>query len=669
MRKTMKRTLISFLLLCAVPLAAFSSGASQVEDLFWSRQWTALESTLNAPDYESSSRDRVMYANSLWLQGKWAPAMEIFLEERNSLPDKLRPYADMLIALGFERTGSPQKAREVAMSLWSIEEWFLSPYVAYALGRIALGEGNVPEARGWFRAMYERAADTSLRRQALESLIRLPDPDPRDGISLLEIAPFHKGALALVRQDPGVDDDTTAFPLGYAAFFSGDHEEAVLHFRRVSPDSPNAERARFFMARSLSRLGRGDEALDLWGELALTSSRYFQSSVESISRMAAESGGKAMEMLNGIALSGPEDPAAAALAELANLFARKNDEERALVFEDMLLEKYPKSRFAGAALWEKGWSAWKHGDVRAADAAWTRALEAGNDRRQETRLLYWAARANERLGDSRTASALLERLRNNFPIDYYTFLAFPEGGVRVDDNVPKVLAGEEGELADWGFVIYARMEMASSDRPAGRFASARLAMWLGDARGAFVDALPLFSMLSSFTPLPRPVLEVLYPKAREREVLEASSRFGVDPLDVWAIMRRESAFDEEAVSTAGAMGLMQLMPPTARENAAMLGLKEGDYFDPSRNIILGTHHFSRLLKMFDRIEWSIAAYNAGQGAVGRWLPPKGPVEEWIEDIPYGETREFVRQVMANRNIYRITYPDIAANVKDPEDAE
>jgi len=202
--------------------------------------------------------------------------------------------------------------------------------------------------------------------------------------------------------------------------------------------------------------------------------------------------------------------------------------------------------------------------------------------------------------------------------------------------------------------------MASSDAPAGRFASARLALWLGDARSAFLDALPLFSMLSSFDPLPRPVLETLYPKAREREVLEASARFGVDPLDVWAIMRRESAFDEEAVSPAGAMGLMQLMPPTARENAAMLGEKEGDFFDPARNIILGTHHFSRLLKMFDRIEWAIAAYNAGQGAVGRWLPPKGPIEEWIEDIPYGETREFVRQIMANRNIYRITYPDIAA---------
>ncbi|HPK42943.1 MAG TPA: transglycosylase SLT domain-containing protein, partial [Synergistales bacterium] len=72
----------------------------------------------------------------------------------------------------------------------------------------------------------------------------------------------------------------------------------------------------------------------------------------------------------------------------------------------------------------------------------------------------------------------------------------------------------------------------------------------------------------------------------------------------------------------------------------------------------GTHHFSRLTRIFDRVEFAVAAYNAGQGAVGRWLPPKGPIEEWVEDIPYGETREFVRQVMANRYIYRSIYPDI-----------
>jgi len=629
---------------------------SKVEEFFWSRQWKALEQEIRSQGSGSSSRDRVLYANALWLQGRWAPALEVFLEERNTLPEKMRPFADMLIALGFERTGNPQKAREVALSLWNVEEWFLSPYVAYALGRISLSEGNGSEAGGWFRAMAERTRDPGLKRQALEALIKLPAPRVEDALALLELAPFHRGALKIIREAADADDPRTAFPIGYAAFFSGDLEQAVKHLGRVPESDRLFGRALFYRARSLARLGGSDEAVMLWKTLATGDQGYGQSSVESISRLALEGNRIAMEALSDIAMSGPDDPAAASISELVDIFASRNDDAMALAMEQMLLERFPKSRFAGSVLWEKGWTAWKHGNARAADSAWTKALEAGNDKRQESRLLYWAARASAKQGDTRTASALYERLKTNYPIDYYTFLAFPDGPVPLTNSVPESLSGAGGELSDWGFVIYARMELAGSDDPAGRFAAARLALWMRDARGAFMDAVPLAKMIPGFKTVPVPLLEALYPLARESEVLAAAGRFGVDPIDVWSIMRRESAFDEEAVSPVGAMGLMQLMPPTARENAKMLGEKDGDYFDPSKNILLGTHHFSRLMKMFDRIEWAIAAYNAGQGSVGKWLPQKGTIEEWIEDIPFGETREFVRQVMANRHIYRMTYP-------------
>lgn len=632
--------------------------SSKVEEFFWSRQWTALEQAVDPEGNNPSTRDRVMYANALWLQGKWAPALEIFLEERSSLPEKIRPFADMLITLGFERTGQPQKARETALSLWSTEEWFLSPYVAYALGRIALGEGNESEAEGWFRAMVSRALEPGLRRQALEALIKLPGPHVEDALALLDVDPFHRGALKLVRAAADPDDPRTAFPLGYVAFFSGDYEQAARQLGRVKEGDQLFGRASFFRARSLARLGRPDEAAALWKDLAMKDERYWQSSVESISRMALDDNEVAMKALSDISSSGPDGSAAVAILELAGIFARRNDGTRASSMENALLERFPKSRFAASVLWEKGWTAWKHGDVRSADSAWTKALEAGNDKRQESRLLYWAARASEKLGDTRTASELFARLKENLPLDYYTFLAFPGGAVSVTDAVPESLSGAEGELADWGFVIYARMELADSSDPAARFAAARLALWMGDARGAFMDAAPLTQMIPGFKLIPVPLLEALYPMARMGDVLSAARRFGVDPLDVWSIMRRESAFNEEAASSVGAMGLMQLMPPTAKENARILGEKEGDYFEPLKNILLGTHHFSRLLKMFDRIEWAIAAYNAGQGSVSKWLPQKASVEEWVEDIPFDETREFVRQVMANRQIYRMTYPEM-----------
>ena len=644
----------SLLVFCTCSTAL--SQGSKVEDLFWSRQWKALEEAVRAEGKNPSAKERVLYANSLWLQGKWAPALEIFLDERDSLPATIRPYADMLIALGFERTGNPSRAGEVALSLWKIKEWSLSPYVAYALGRLALAEGDQAGASGWFRAMAERARDPGLKRQALEAIIRLPDQGVDDALSLLEVSPFNRSALRIIREKGAVGDTRTAFPLGYAAFFSGELEEAARQLGRVPETDKQSGRAFFFRARALARLGRSGDAVAVWKELAMYDPGYWQSSVESISRMASDGNQSAMDALSAIASTGPDDPASAALSEMAAIFARRKDESRAAALEKLLLERFPSSRFAASALWERGWTDWKKGDLRAADSAWTKALDAGNDRRQESRLLFWAARASSKLGDARTASSLLERLKSDHPLDYYTFLAFPEGGLPVVDRVPENLSGAGGELSDWGFVIYARMELSGSGDPAGRFAAARLSLWLGDARGAFTDSVTLARMIPSFRYLPIPLMEVLYPKARERDVIAAAKRFGVDPGDVWSIMRRESAFDEEAASPVGAMGLMQLMPPTARENAKMLGEQGENFFEPAKNILLGTHHFSRLLKMFDRIEWAIAAYNAGQGSVGKWLPQKGTIEEWVEDIPFGETREFVRQVMANRRIYGITYP-------------
>jgi len=656
MRKSLKY--FGAVLLMVLLFPASEVKALEIEDLFWSRQWTALETKVRSLGDQASPKERVIFANALWLQRKWAPALEILLEERKGLPEGLKPFSDMLILLGFERTGDDRKAEEAALSLWKGDDWVLAPHVAYALGRLSLKGGRVEEAKKWYGAMAGGAKDTALRKQALEALLRLPEPDPKYALALLEIAPFHRGALSMIRKDPGPEDPRTAFPLGYASFFSGNLEEALTQLGRVPREAPCFERAAFFRARALSNLGRADEALPVWKELSLGGSRYSQPSIELISRMAREKGGEALEALVEISDTAQGDPAASALAELAGLFAGAGDEKEASRYEAILLDRYPTSRFAAAALWEKGWSAWKKGDIRAADGAWTRALDAGNDPRQESRLLFWAARANEKLGDSRTSSGLLERLRKGYPTDYYTYLAFPSEPPRIRDLPAQRAAGEGGELAEWGFVIYARMVLSLSSDAATRAASAKLALWLGDARGAFLDSIPFASTLGRTDPLPRALLEGLYPRARERDVMAASARFGVDPVDVWAIMRRESAFDEEAVSSAGAMGLMQLMPPTARENALMLGEKEGDYFDPAKNILLGTHHFSRLTRIFDRVEFAVAAYNAGQGAVGRWLPPKGPIEEWVEDIPYGETREFVRQVMANRYVYRAIYPDI-----------
>jgi soluble lytic murein transglycosylase len=136
---------------------------------------------------------------------------------------------------------------------------------------------------------------------------------------------------------------------------------------------------------------------------------------------------------------------------------------------------------------------------------------------------------------------------------------------------------------------------------------------------------------------------------------------------IHGIMRQESQFDRQAVSGAGARGMMQLMPTTAREQAGQLGLPY-DYMrltsDPGYNMELGTAYFGRMMDAFGgNYVLAIAAYNAGAGNVRKWLASNGDprsggidIVNWIEAIPFSETRGYVQNVLANAVVYDTINP-------------
>ncbi|HWU03716.1 MAG TPA: transglycosylase SLT domain-containing protein, partial [Novosphingobium sp.] len=139
---------------------------------------------------------------------------------------------------------------------------------------------------------------------------------------------------------------------------------------------------------------------------------------------------------------------------------------------------------------------------------------------------------------------------------------------------------------------------------------------------------------------------------------------------VHAIARQESQFSQNAQSRTGALGLMQLMPATAADQSRKLGLPYspgGLTADPLYNMTVGDAYFQRLLTSFDgSYPLAIAAYNAGPGNVRKWLaangdPRTGAVEwvEWIERIPYSETRNYVAHVMENMVTYEAMHPERA----------
>ena len=137
------------------------------------------------------------------------------------------------------------------------------------------------------------------------------------------------------------------------------------------------------------------------------------------------------------------------------------------------------------------------------------------------------------------------------------------------------------------------------------------------------------------------------------ETAAAAARTGVRENVLFGIMKRESKFDPNALSARGAVGLMQLMPPTAREAAQRLGDEALSPFVPEQNVMLGAAHFAYLHAKFRRrLPLSVAAYNAGAAAVSKWgADEASDWIEWIEDIPYPQTREYVRSVLENIEIY------------------
>jgi soluble lytic murein transglycosylase len=150
---------------------------------------------------------------------------------------------------------------------------------------------------------------------------------------------------------------------------------------------------------------------------------------------------------------------------------------------------------------------------------------------------------------------------------------------------------------------------------------------------------------------------LLYPRPHADAVAAAVKLTEVEPQLLYGVIRQESLFRADAASSAGALGLAQLMPGTARATARRWQLpapQRADLFDPNVNITLAAAHVAELLQRFDAaLPVALGAYNAGEAAAARWLPEDAVDSDvWVENIPYNETRAYVRRVLWHSLVYR-----------------
>jgi soluble lytic murein transglycosylase len=244
------------------------------------------------------------------------------------------------------------------------------------------------------------------------------------------------------------------------------------------------------------------------------------------------------------------------------------------------------------------------------------------------------------------------------PLSYYAFLAKP-GAIKLEDGVPAGLMPKPTLLEDWGFAYYAKLKMQRA-KATGRelYRSMELSEWLGEEGGTYAQARSLSRYFVSGAKVYRKGLEYLYPRPFRQQVDAACAEYGVENNFVWSVMRQESAFNPRATSHAGASGLMQLMPGTAKDEAKRIGLQTYDVYSVADNVKMGTAHLAWLGRSFTRLDWIMAAYNAGSGNARKWLADGGQdlaPDFWIERIRFDETCDYVQRVSGNLEVYRMLY--------------
>ncbi|MEJ1963342.1 MAG: transglycosylase SLT domain-containing protein [Gammaproteobacteria bacterium] len=276
--------------------------------------------------------------------------------------------------------------------------------------------------------------------------------------------------------------------------------------------------------------------------------------------------------------------------------------------------------------------------------------------RKTARWRYWSARAAGQLNEADEARRLYESV---LPDDnYYSAMA----AARLKRTVaphPQIIATDAALLATIEGIpalVRARELFLCGMRPEAllewRFGfdtlpegGRRQAIQLAADWGWYEQAIGVATSQSVFNDY-----ALLYPRPFDNEVDAAARRAKLPPDLVYAVVRQESLYRVDAVSSAGAHGLMQLTPETARLTARQLKRASPavtDLFDPSINTLLGASHLRDLLDRFDgQIPVALAGYNAGPNAVTRWLPANAlDPDIWIENIPYNETRAYVQRVL------------------------
>jgi soluble lytic murein transglycosylase len=335
------------------------------------------------------------------------------------------------------------------------------------------------------------------------------------------------------------------------------------------------------------------------------------------------------------------------LISYGNRKRRAGDSETAFKIFSHVSYNHPSLK--EEALWAKGWTYYMKRDYDNAHKIFSQLQASYPD----ARYAYWRSKTSELMGNS---MAVWITAKSDFnERDYYTMLNILKGNRKIPQAIsyaPKIAFTSTPMqrvdiLRKIGFKKEAIQELVHLSRKnPDHNERIQISLQLKDL-GNYKMSINLLSK-----GLYRAELhELFYPLAFWGEIHEAASLNNIDPYLVISVMREESRFDEEARSVAGALGLMQLMPQTAARLTREMNSNKNNLnlYNPKVNIIIGVYYLKNLLKEFNSLPAAVAAYNAGEHVVRGWLKSNDykSADEFIEDIPYDETRNYIKKVIVS----------------------
>ena len=575
-----------------------------------------------------------LYASALLAEGR--PQDVITLLENDRQP----PRADMELTLGraYAAAGQPAKAADILRNIYVTMPLSAEAGQADAELKTLAGTAQLP------------ALGVNARRTRADLLAK--------GKRFSNAADEYRTLLNVVSPNDRPDLELS---LAAALRRAGQNKEAKKVLEALTSSTPETNAQRLFNLGEVARATDDDEG--------------FLRNLAELRQAAPTSVWLQQELL-----------------AAGNFYLLKPDYDKAIDAYRELQQRFPNAGRASYAHWKVAWLSLRQGRKDEAKTGFEQQIGLYPASAEVPAALYWRGRLAEEDNDSVMARAYYQTLSERFRNFYYGELARRRlREIKSEDDPPHyalldrvpaisegahVTAGEpptdnlryqKAQLLENGALVdFAVRELqAAGTEESGNWVTAETARLYQDA-GRYDGAIQVFKravpnyFAVDLPALPRSYWEALFPKPYWTDLKKFSSQNALDPYLVASLIRQESEFNPAAVSRANAVGLMQLMPKVGSAVAREEKLKHfssSQLFTPEVNLQLGTRYFREMVDKFGAFEYALAAYNAGSNRVDDWQGQgkyRDP-QEFVESIPFTETREYVQAILRNANVYRQLY--------------